>query len=134
MARNGPTPVWTSARKKFNQSKPRSVRAEGVTLRPKARRRRAVEPHHVLHQLQTAVSLGSQDRLRMKLHGFHRQLAVAQAHDDAVIRLGSHFQARRETPPPGDQRMIAPHLKTLRQSLEHARAGAFSGGPLSFAV
>jgi Carboxypeptidase regulatory-like domain len=29
-SRNGPTPVWTSARKKFNQSRPRRARAEGV--------------------------------------------------------------------------------------------------------
>src|ERR1022692_5216314 len=94
MARNGPTPVWTSARKKFNQSKPRSVGAEGISLRPKARRHRAVEPHHILHQLQAAVSFGSQDRLRMKLHSFHRQLAVAQPHDDAVIRLGSHLDRK----------------------------------------
>jgi hypothetical protein len=43
------------------------------------------------------VLIGCQDRLRMKLHGLNRQLAVAHAHDDAVLRLGGHFQARRES-------------------------------------
>ena len=83
-----------------------------------------VEYFHVdVYKRQAAVSLGSQNRLRMKLHGFDRQLAVTQAHDDAVIRLGGHFQARGESFAHGEQRMIAAHLKTFRQPLEHARAG-----------
>src|ERR1039458_10422386 len=64
MARNGPTPVWTSARKKFNQSRPRSVRAEGVTLRPKARCRQPVQPHHVLHQLRSEEHTSELQSLR----------------------------------------------------------------------
>jgi hypothetical protein len=81
-------------------------------------------PHYVLHQVQAAVSFRSQDRLRMKLHGFHRQLAVAQAHDDAVVGLGGDFQARRGTSRTRVERMIAAHLETLRQSFEHTRAAS----------
>ncbi len=41
----------------------------------------------VFHQPQAAVSVERQDRFGMKLHGFHRQIAMADAHDDAVVAL-----------------------------------------------
>src|SRR5580700_2926462 len=52
--------------------------------------------HHVLHQTQAAVAFERQDRFRMELDGFHRQLAMAHAHDDSVVAFGGDFEARRE--------------------------------------
>src|ERR1700722_14610108 len=46
----------------------------------------------VFHQPQAAVSVKRQDRLRMKLHGFHRQIGVAGAHDDTVVTLRGDFE------------------------------------------
>ena len=49
---------------------------------------RVTQPlHDVFHQPQPAVSVQRQDRFGMKLHGFHRQVAMADAHDDAVVAL-----------------------------------------------
>jgi hypothetical protein len=51
---------------------------------------------HVLHQPQAAVSVQREDRFGMKLNGFDRQIAMADAHDDAVVAFRGYFQARRE--------------------------------------
>src|SRR5665213_2413400 len=58
-----------------------------------ARRRQA---QGVAHQLQTSLILRRQNRLRVKLHHFNGKLAMANAHDDAVIRTRRHFQAVRK--------------------------------------
>ena len=53
----------------------------------------------VFHQPQAAVAVQRQDRFGMKLHGLHRQVAMADAHDDAVVAFGGDFEARREAFP-----------------------------------
>src|SRR5580704_15200225 len=50
----------------------------------------------VLHQPQPAVSFECEDRLGMKLYGFHRQVAMADTHDDAVVALRGYFQTIRK--------------------------------------
>src|ERR1700675_1583907 len=47
--------------------------------------------NHVFHEAQAAASIERQDRFGMELHGFHRQFAMADAHDDAVLALGGDF-------------------------------------------
>src|ERR1035437_3091406 len=48
--------------------------------------------NHVLNEPQAAVSIQGEDRFRMKLHGLHRQFAMADAHDNSVLALGGDFQ------------------------------------------
>jgi hypothetical protein len=48
--------------------------------------------NHVLHKAQAAVTVEREDRFRMKLDGLHRQFAMADAHDHAVLALGRDFE------------------------------------------
>src|SRR5579862_2436348 len=87
--------------------------------------------YHVSHKLQAVVFFRSQDRLRVELHGFHRQFAMAQSHDDAVVRFGGHFQALRKLFPHREQGVIAAHLKPLGQPFENSRAAVLHPGWLA---
>ena len=65
----------------------------------------------------------------MELHGFHRQLAVPHAHDDAVVGFRGDFEAGGKVSPARKQRMIAAHLETLGKSLKDAlRLGVTQDG------
>ena len=55
----------------------------------------------------------------MELHRFHRQLAMADAHDHAVFALGRHFEATRELFGNRVKRVITADSKLLRQAFEH---------------
>src|SRR5580692_10058586 len=46
----------------------------------------------VFHEPQAAVSVEGEDRLGMKLDGFHRQIAMADTHDDSVVALRGDFE------------------------------------------
>jgi len=87
-----------------------------------------VAPQHVLDQPQPAVSLQSEDGLRVELHGLDGQLFVPHAHDHAVIGFGRHFQALRERLPAGEQRVVAAYPEALRQPFENAFALVDHGG------
>src|SRR5205085_4358141 len=71
-----------------------STRARGLF-----RRHRTPAPvlaHDVLHQPQSAILLRCEDGFGMELHRFHGQILMTNRHDDPVVGLGSHFQARWE--------------------------------------
>src|SRR3954452_15997537 len=51
----------------------------------------------------------------MKLNAVNRKLAVAQSHDFAFARLGSHFEYRRQGGPVSDKGMISRRLEWIRQ-------------------
>src|SRR5215467_14584318 len=53
------------------------------------------------------VTLLGQDRLGMELHALHGELAVAHAHDLAILAFGGHLKALGKTGAFDDQRMIA---------------------------
>src|ERR1700722_15254927 len=53
-------------------------------------------PNEVFHEPQAAVSFERKNRLRMKLDSFHRQVAMADAHDDPVVALRGNFKTARE--------------------------------------
>src|SRR6266568_2081877 len=72
----------------------------------------------------------SQDGLRMKLHPFHSQGPVAQAHDLALGGLGRDLQAGRQRLPFNDQRVIARRFKRVRQVLEDRLAVVLDLGRL----
>ena len=66
---------------------------------------------HVLHQPQAAVTLQSQNRFGVKLHRFNGQVAVTNAHDDAVVRFRGNFKAGGKRVAIGIKRMITAHTK-----------------------
>ena len=70
--------------------------------------------------LEQAVAARGEDRLRVELHALDRQLAVAQAHHDAVVGLGRDLQHVGHRLPLHDQRVVAGRLERARQTLEHA--------------
>src|SRR5260370_41588623 len=55
----------------------------------------------------------------MKLHGFDRKIAMADAHDDSIFALSRYLQARRKCLAPGEQRVVASNFKACRQSFEN---------------
>src|SRR5256885_9516186 len=63
-------------------------------------------------------TLGREDALGMKLHALHHERAVAHRHDLRFRGLRTHLELRGQRRGSGDQRMIAPHLARLRQTLE----------------
>jgi len=54
----------------------------------------------------------------VELHAFDAQLAVAQAHDDAVGGLGGNFERFRQRFPFHDERVVPCGLEILRQVAE----------------
>ncbi len=77
-------------------------------------RRPRSDAHGVLHQLQPVIAFGREDGLGVKLHRFHRQFAMPNAHDHAVFGFGCDFKA-------GRQRFAA---------REQPLAAAFLGAPI----
>src|SRR3977135_268752 len=63
-------------------------------------------------------TIGRQDALGMKLHTLHHQRTVAHRHDLRFRGLRTHLELHWERRGSGDQRMVAPHLARLRQTLE----------------
>src|SRR5215471_4039442 len=53
------------------------------------------------------MTLLGQDRLGMELHALHGELAMAHAHDLAVLAFGGHLQTLGKPGAVDDQRMIA---------------------------
>ena len=58
----------------------------------------------------------------MELNGFNREFAVTNAHNDAVIRFGCNFEARRKGFAVGVEGMIAAHTEWRRQAPKYAFA------------
>src|SRR6185312_5464410 len=58
----------------------------------------------------------------MELHAVDRQLAVSQAHDQAVVGLGGDLEATRKRGPLDDQRVITRGREAGRDVLENALA------------
>src|SRR5438046_9536281 len=50
----------------------------------------------------------------MELHAFDRQVAMAQAHDLAVLRLGAHRQAAEQRLPLHGERVVARRNEFVR--------------------
>ena len=62
------------------------------------------------------------ERFRVELHAPDRELAVAQPHDEAVVRPGGDFQAGGEGVALHHQRMVAGRVERIGQALEHIGA------------
>jgi len=92
------------------------LRLPGVTLRSPDLVRSS-QFHGVLHQPQTVVRFGGENRFRVELHGFDRQLSVANAHDYSIRGFGGHFQACRERFAPRKERMVAAHRDPTSRSV-----------------
>ena len=50
----------------------------------------------IFYETQAAIAFEREHGFRMKLHAFDGQVAVARAHDDAVVRFGSNLEAGGE--------------------------------------
>src|ERR1700678_2437839 len=68
---------------------------------------------------------GGQDGFGMKLHAFDAKFAMAQAHDDNVVRLGGNFQVARERLALDDERVVARCSEWFREIFENAAAIVF---------
>src|SRR5882762_4968900 len=60
--------------------------------------------------------------LGMELHALHGELAVAHAHDLAVLGLGRDLQALGQRRPANRKRMIAGRHERTRKSAKHTEA------------
>ena len=67
----------------------------------------------------------------MELNRFDRQLAVAHAHDHAIVRLGGDFKATRKCFTAREQRVVAADLEPLRQTFEYAEVAVGDLGRLA---
>src|SRR6185312_13134516 len=91
--------------------------SSGSSLRQELR---FAQPYNIFDEFQAAVSIEREDRLRMELHCLNRQIAMPDAHDNAVVGFGRHFKTRRQNRPLREKRMITAYLEPLRQALEYA--------------
>jgi hypothetical protein len=73
----------------------------------------------VFKELETCVR---QHRLRVELHAFYAQFAVAQTHDYPVAGFGGNFECARQRFSIDDKRMIACGNERLRQTAEYCFA------------
>ena len=69
---------------------------------------------------QEGVSVAGEDRLRMELHALDRAHVMAEAHDQAVRRVGRDLQALREGLALDDEAVIATDAHRLGESFEEA--------------
>src|ERR1700693_2072536 len=70
----------------------------------------------VFKELETCVR---QHGLRVELHTFYAQFAVAQTHDYAVVGFGGNFEFARKRFPIDDERVIARRNEWQRQAAEY---------------
>src|ERR1700690_1527560 len=56
---------------------------------------------------------------------------MAQPHDEAVLGLRRHFQARRKSLLAREERVVPAHFETLRQSFENPQVAMHDGGRLT---
>ena len=63
-----------------------------------------------------------EDRLGVELHALDRELAVAQAHHQAVLRLGAHLEHVGHGVALDDERVVAGGGERGREAREHAAA------------
>ena len=52
----------------------------------------------------------------MELHSLHRELAMAQRHNFAIVAFGRDFERRRKGPSLDDQRVVSPSFERRRQT------------------
>src|ERR1700723_2621838 len=101
---------------------PRLVVHEGwrplVDAHPQISRIR-LNRQEVFKELKTCVR---QHGLRVELHTFYAQLAVAQTHDYAVVGFGGNFECARQRFSIDDERVIARGNERLRQAAEYCFA------------
>src|SRR5947209_4564114 len=64
----------------------------------------------------------SQDRLGVELHAFNVEFTVPKSHDQPVVGLGRHLQARRKRRAIDDQRVIPGGDERIRKIRENALA------------
>src|SRR5712692_9418732 len=69
--------------------------------------------------LQHSVAMLGEQRLRVELHPFDRQAAVAQAHDLAVLGFSAHHKTIRQRIALHHQRVVARRHKTIRYFPEY---------------
>ncbi len=69
---------------------------------------------HILHEHQAALTVERENRFGMELHRFHGKVAMANAHDDAVIALRRDLETRRQAPFDRVKRMIAADAEGFR--------------------
>src|SRR5690606_17175137 len=81
--------------------------------------------------LQQGVAVFAQYGFRVELDAVHGQCLVAQAHDLAVIRFRSDFQAVRQSVARHGQGMVAGDGEWRRQSGEDVRSPMGDGGNLA---
>ena len=72
--------------------------------------------------LQQLVPVLGEQRLRMELHAFDREAAVAQAHDLAILGLGADLEAGGQRRALDDQRVIAGGDELIFDAGENPRA------------
>src|SRR5271170_7111253 len=89
-------------------------------LRPDHGGRTRVERDHIFHKPQTTIPLKREDGLRMELHGLNGEMAMADAHDDAVFRFSGDFETCRKRRAIGVEGMIPADSKWRRQVAQHA--------------
>ena len=66
------------------------------TKAPRTRMNMAQYFYDVLHEHQTTLTVERENRLGMELHRFHGKVAMADAHDDAIVAFRGDFKTRRE--------------------------------------
>src|ERR1022692_4219607 len=77
------------------------------------------------------MAMLGQYRLRVKLNALDRKLAMAHAHDLAVVAFRRDLQARRHAATVDHQRMIAGGREWTDQSLEYTLASMLDRGHLA---
>jgi hypothetical protein len=69
------------------------------------------------------VAAVGQDRFGVELDAHHREVLVAQAHDDPVLGFGGDLQAVGDGRPVDDQRVVAGRLEGVGEVGEEAVTG-----------
>src|SRR5690349_20563444 len=85
--------------------------------------RRRVDAEKIREHSMTVLR---QNRFGVKLHALDVELAMAHAHDFAVLGPRGKFQTGRNARPLDGERMVARRLEWIRQPLKHALRGVLN--------
>src|SRR5687768_5835065 len=76
---------------------------------------------------QDFAAVFGKDALGMELHAPDRVIAMLEAHDFALIRLGGDFQEIRHSVSLNDERMVARGQKRIRHAFKEVLAVVLNG-------
>src|SRR6185312_1275769 len=91
-----------------------------MTLGTGGRRGLGVQLDHVLNEPQPVIHFERENGFRMKLNRLNGEIAMADAHDDAVFRFRGYFQVGWECFAIRIERMIAANPERRRKIAEYA--------------